>query len=181
METRQQDRVLGRRILLIGSGGSGKSTLARQLGARTGLPVIHLDREFWRPGWVETPRTEWLARVEVLLREPEWIMDGNYGSTLGIRFAAADQVVFLDFPRLACLWGVGRRIARSWGRTRPDMADGCPEKLDLSFLRWIWMFPRRERVRILETMAEYPDRRVVVLKNRRAVRKWLMNTASRGV
>lgn len=35
-----------KRVAIIGSGGAGKSTLARQVGDATGLPVIHLDREY---------------------------------------------------------------------------------------------------------------------------------------
>jgi adenylate kinase family enzyme len=57
-----------RRVAVVGSSGAGKSTFARDLGARTGLPVVHLDRPFWRPGWVETPREEW-RRVRAFLRD----------------------------------------------------------------------------------------------------------------
>ena len=51
------------RILILGCGGAGKSTLAGQLGEILDLPVIHLDQEYWQPGWVPTPDDEWLRRV----------------------------------------------------------------------------------------------------------------------
>lgn len=93
------------RVAIIGPGGAGKSTLARQLGAITGVPVIHLDREHWKPGWVETPAAEWEERVRELAAAERWIIDGNYGGTLDVRLDRADTVVFLDFGRFRCLRG----------------------------------------------------------------------------
>jgi hypothetical protein len=79
---RLEDR---RRILVIGSGGAGKSTFARELGRRTGLPLVHLDLHYWRPGWTPTPPDEWLGRVRDLVREDRWIIDGNYLGSLEVR------------------------------------------------------------------------------------------------
>ena len=87
------------RIVVVGPGGAGKSVLARKMGERLGLPVIHLDALYWRPGWVQTPKDEWKAKVRELLSGERWIIDGNYGGTAGLRMAAADTIVLLDFPR----------------------------------------------------------------------------------
>src|SRR5215218_8542893 len=113
-----------RRVLVLGSGGAGKSTFAARLAERTGLPLIHLDAEYWRPGWTGSPKREWLEKVERLTGGDEWIMDGNYGGTLQKRLAAADTVIFLDLPRIVCLARVVRRRLRFHGRTRPDMTPG---------------------------------------------------------
>jgi adenylate kinase family enzyme len=159
-----------RRIVVIGSGGAGKSTLATQLGAALGLPVIHLDALYWRPGWVPTPEAEWRARVAELVARDAWVMDGNYGGTLDLRLAACDGVVFLDLPRWVCLGRVLRRRLRHAGRARPDMADGCPEQLTWEFLRWIWDYPRRRRPAILRRLGALPPHcRVTVLSSRSAV------------
>ncbi len=147
-----------KRVMIIGCSGAGKSTLARELAQRTGLPVIHLDREHWRPGWVEPPELEWQSRVAQLAGQPEWIIDGNYGSTLKTRLARADTVILLDFPRWRCLWGIFRRIRASYGRTRDDMAAGCPEKLDLEFLKWVWNWRRNSRPRTLALLDEFSGR-----------------------
>ncbi len=96
MTSRDTDPVM-RRVLIIGSGGAGKSVLAVRAGQALGLPVIHLDQENWRPGWVETPRDEWHARVDVLLAREYWIMDGNYGGT-----SAADTAAWIrSFTRIS--------------------------------------------------------------------------------
>ena len=59
------------RILVIGIPGAGKSTFSRKLAARTGLPLIQLDREFWQPGWKMTPLETWRARqVQHAQRDP---------------------------------------------------------------------------------------------------------------
>ena len=142
-----------RRILVVGSGGSGKSTFARQLGELTGLPVVHLDRHFWRAGWNATPTDEWNVTVARLAAAPEWIMDGNFGGSLAIRAPRCDAVVFFDFPRLTCLWGVLKRWFRYRGQTRPDMTEGCPEHMSLEFLLWIWRYPGRSRQRMLTGFA----------------------------
>src|SRR5690349_18913828 len=98
-----------KRVVVIGSGGSGKSTFSRELGRATGIPVIHLDREFWRPGWEETPKDEWNALVAELLAGESWIMDGNFGGTREMRMQAADTIIFLDLPRRVCLYRILKR------------------------------------------------------------------------
>jgi len=71
---------IGRRVVVTGMAGAGKSTFARQLSAKTGLPVIHLDVHFWKPGWVEPSDQEWRDVQSKLLAGEEWIADGNYSA-----------------------------------------------------------------------------------------------------
>jgi adenylate kinase family enzyme len=155
-----------KRILVIGSGGSGKTTFARRLGERTNLPLIHLDALYWRPGWDPTPADEWRTKVETLVSGPAWIMDGNYGGTLNIRLEACDAVVFLDIPRLVCLWRVVRRQLQHGGQHRAELTEGCPERLTWEFLKWIWTYPARRRGAILRRLDEVKaQKRVYVLRS----------------
>ncbi len=156
-----------RRVLVIGSGGAGKTTLAARIAEATGLPLVHLDALYWHPGWVPTAPDAWRAVVAELVARPAWVMDGNYGGTLNARLAAADTIVFLDWPRIGCLWRVVKRRLRYRGRRRPSMAPGCPERLSLDFLRWIWEYPARRRPGILARIhALEGGKRVEVLRNR---------------
>jgi adenylate kinase family enzyme len=163
-----------KRIAVIGPGGAGKSTLARQIGARLGIEVIHLDALFWWPGWVETPREQWAALQHELVRRDAWVMDGNYGGTQEIRLAAADTIVFLDLPRHVCIRRVLTRWLRYRGRSRPDMGPGCDERMTWEFLRWIWDYPSTRRPGIVRKLAEYaPGRRIVRLRSPREVRAFV--------
>lgn len=143
------------RVLVIGSGGAGKTTLARRIAASASLPLVHLDRLYWQPGWIPTPAAEWERQVAELVRAERWVMDGNYGGTIALRIAAADTVVFLDVPRLTCLRRVTSRALRHRGRTRDDVAPGCPDQLTWEFVRWIWSYPRTRRPRMLGLLAEF--------------------------
>ncbi len=143
------------RVLVIGSPGAGKSTLSHQITARTGLPLFHMDRLHWLPGWIERDRDEALAEVKQVLTQDCWIIDGNYGSSLPIRITRADTVVWLDYPTHVCF---GRVLKRWWqhrGRARPDMTEGCPERLNLEFLVYVLMFRRAWQSRNSQAMAAF--------------------------
>ena len=144
-----------RRVLVIGICGAGKSTFSQVLAARTGLPLIHLDKEFWRPGWTETPRPEWRTRVAELVADERWIMDGNYAGSLDLRLPRADSVVWFDYPTVRSMRRVLWRIATTHGGVRSDMAPGCPEQLDPGFLHYIWTFNARKRPLIVAALTEF--------------------------
>src|SRR5579862_1457379 len=90
--------ALGRHVIVTGLAGSGKSTFSVALAAKLGLPVIHLDLLFWKPGWVAPSKTEWRETQREALGGAAWIADGNYHETLDLRLERADTVVFLDIP-----------------------------------------------------------------------------------
>jgi adenylate kinase family enzyme len=167
------------RVAIIGSGGAGKSTLARRLGAITGLPVIHLDAEHWLPGWVEPPREEWRERVVTLAAQDDWIIDGNYGGTMNERLERADTIVFVDLPRTVCAWRAFKRSTLLRRQPRPDMAEGCEERVDFTFLKWIWDYPATRRPAILVMLREARDtgKTVVRLRSQRHVDRWLARVA----
>jgi adenylate kinase family enzyme len=155
------------RILVIGSPGAGKSTLASRIAGRLDLPLIHLDREYFGPGWTTPTKPEWRERVKALAARPEWVTDGNYASTFDLRVPRATAIVWLDLPRWRCLAGVLWRVAKNYGRGRPDLGAAGPERFDPSFMRWIWSYPRSMRpktARMLERLR--PDQRVYVLRSR---------------
>ena len=161
------------RVLIIGCGGSGKSTLARALGEITGLPVVHLDKLFWKPGWVESSPEEMDQKIRDALAQPRWIMDGNFNRTMPERLQYCDTVIYLDFSRWACLMGVLKRVITTYGTVRPDMGAGCPERFDLEFLKWVWNFNKTKRERYYRILNEAEGIETIVLKNRRMVNRFL--------
>ncbi len=167
------------RILVIGCSGAGKSTLARRLSEKLALPLIHLDAEYWLPGWKQPDRPAWRAKAAELAQRERWVMDGNYASTFAQRMPRADVVVFLDLPRLVCLKGILWRPLRYWGQQRPDMAPGCVERYDRAFVKYVWGFRDRERPKIitaLETLGA--GAKLVHLRSRREAMALLADPAA---
>jgi adenylate kinase family enzyme len=169
-----------KRVLVIGSGGAGKSTFARRLSERLNLELIHLDQLYWRPGWVESPKSEWQETIDELVKRDAWVMDGNYSGTFAARIAACDTVIFLDLPRRVCLWRIIKRRALYGRRTRPDMAAGCPEQLSWEFILWVWNYRRRSRPKVLALFNEHAQgKRMIRLSSAAEVERFL-NSAPPG-
>ena len=154
------------RIVIVGSSGAGKSTLARDLGQRLNLPVIHLDKHYWKPGWVGTPAPIWQEKVSELTQGEQWIIDGNYRDTLDVRLQAADAVVFLDLPRWICACQAIKRRIEYRNKPRPDMAPGCQETLfkpDFpEFLVRIWDYPNRAKPDVEKRLLDLDPRTRII-------------------
>ena len=163
------------RILIIGCSGSGKSTLARQLAERLSLPLTHLDRPFRLEGWQMRERAQFNALLQEVLEGERWIIDGIYASSLAQRLKYCDTVVFLDYPRRVCLPAALGRIIRGYGKTRSDMADGCPEHLDWEFLQYIWRFKKEVRPTVYTLLQEQRDIDIHIFYRRRDLAQWLQS------
>lgn len=161
------------RVIIIGCGGSGKSTLSRILSEKINLPVVHLDKLFWKEGWVNISKEEFDILLNEELKKEKWIIDGNYDRTLKERLKRCDTVIYLDYPRRTCLWGVAKRVISSYGKTRPDMAGGCPERFDFEFMKWIWNFNKEHREKFYNSLKEEENKNIYIFKNRRECNEFL--------
>ena len=155
------------RVMIIGSGGAGKSALARELGLRTGLPVFHLDAFYWKPGWEPTPREEWVQRVEELASEARWIIDGNYSNTMDYRLKHADTIIFLDYSKWMNLYGIVKRRFIYQNKARPDMSEGCKERLDWAFIKWVWKFEKEKAPALREKLQGISHKEMYHFRNRK--------------
>ena len=162
-----------KRVMIIGCGGSGKSTLSRILSEKTNLPVVHLERLFWREGWVNIPREEFNILLREELKNDKWIIDGNYDRTLQERLKRCDTVIYLDYPRRTCIFGVLKRVMINYKKVRPDMAEGCPEKIDLEFMKWIWNFNKEHRDKFYKILKEEKEKNIYIFRNRRECNEFL--------
>jgi adenylate kinase family enzyme len=152
-----------KRVLILGRGGAGKSTVAVCLGKITGLPVIELDKVFWRSGLVATPREQWTAIQQRLVAEEGWIMDGDLGpyDAVDVRLRAADTIIFLDFSLLCCAW---RAIRRS--RERAD------------FWRWLVAYRWQSRPILMEAIANHaPNADLKVFRDPGALKRFVEDLA----
>ncbi|MGO1060355.1 topology modulation protein [Planococcus sp. FY231025] len=146
------------RIMVVGvSAGVGKSTFARALGEELGLPVYHLDRYHWKPGWVEADKNEFREALEGLVNEDAWIIEGNYSSTIDLRLSRADTLIYLELPLRVCLYRVLKRWLTNIGRTRPDMGEGCPERMEWEFLKFIITTYGRRKTEMRQRLAAFQE------------------------
>lgn len=133
------------RIMIIGAPGSGKSTAAQLIGARLDLPVYHIDRDVnWLPNWQERPLEGRIKKAEEIAARDRWVFEGSFSRTYATRLARADMLIWLDTPLALRLFRVTRRALSSLGQTRPDMADGCEERLSM-LPEFIWFILRTAR------------------------------------
>jgi adenylate kinase family enzyme len=159
-----------KKIVIIGSGGAGKSTLARKLSNVTGIEIYHLDKLFWQSGWTSITKEELAEKIKEIVHINSWIMDGNYSSTMDIRMEAADTIIYLDFPSIVCLWGIIKRRIMYSGKNRPDVPEGCIEKIDWAFFNWVLTYRRRNRYKVLSMLDQYAEnRKIFVFRSRSQV------------
>ncbi|MGG6893532.1 AAA family ATPase [Rhizobium sp. BR 315] len=144
------------RVLVIGCSGTGKSTLAQAIASLRGLAYVSMDRDiFWLPGWKLRPRPQSVALIEQAVAGSRWIMDGNSPGTLPLRLPRADIVIWRRSPRHVALRGVISRWLRYRGRSRPEMAPGCPERLDWKFLHYTWTFERNSAPELQQMLVQH--------------------------
>lgn len=165
-----------KKILVIGSSGAGKSTFSRRLHEATGLKLIHLDVLHWKPNWTEPDKEEWRKTVENALQGEEWIMDGNFSGTMEMRIQASDTVIFLDLPRATCVYRILKRVVFYRKGSRPDMADGCDEKFDWEFIKWVWNYPKRSKPKVESLLKSVEDEKTVIrLKSKKEIEDFFVN------
>ena len=148
-----------KRVVILGRGAAGKSTLARQLGEVAGLPVVELDKIFWRSGLSPTPRAEWIELQEKLIQKEEWILDGDLGpyDAVEVRLRAADTIILLDFSLFRCAW---RALSRA------------PERAD--FWRWLLTYRRQSVPRLRKAISRYaPKADLHVIRSPRALKAFI--------
>lgn len=163
------------RIAVVGCGGAGKSHVAKELGRLLDLPVHHLDETYYDADWNPLPKEEFEAAQRELVSASRWVIDGNYNSTLPVRLAAADTVIFADPPSGSCLWGVlSRQVRHGAGQH----GDGLHNRITWGFLRYIARYRREMRPKVLAQIQQHPHVELITLTSRRATRRFLRALAA---
>jgi adenylate kinase family enzyme len=119
-----------------------------------------------------SPRPEFMEKVKSELTKPQWIIDGNFDSSIELRAKYADLIIFLDFSNVLCLYRACKRAWTYRGTTRPDMGQDCKEKMD--WVRWIWRYPKDARPKMLDLLSNVQTD-VITFNSPKEVEQWLLN------
>lgn len=162
--------------MVIGQPGSGKSTFARRLGAKTFLPVFHIDHIHWKSGWIEREPAEKSQMSLDVIAKPQWIFEGGHSKTWPQRLERADTLIWLDLPLGVRARRVLWRTLRYYGRTRPDLPEGCPEQISIEFWAWIWRTRKTARANMQALYDSMPkDKTKFRFTNQSQVNTYLSN------
>lgn len=149
-----------KKVIVIGCPGSGKSTFSKALHKISGLSLCHLDLLYWKEDQTRVERSVFLERLKAVLHKDEWIIDGNYASTMEMRISFCDTVIFLDYPTELCLQGAKERR----GKARSDMP--CILEDDEDFLQTIRRYNSESRPQVMQLLARHPEKEIHILQNR---------------
>ena len=169
------------KIMVIGYSSSGKSTFSKRLSIIHHLPVLHIDRIFFAPNWVDRDRKIVEAEIREFMQQDGWIIDGLYRHLATERFEQANQIFIFDFNRFKCLYGAIHRRIKYHNQNRDSIADGCKERLNFSFIWWILHSGRRKNSKELlkRIKIDYQDK-VIVFKSRRQTNRYLRSIGYEG-
>ena len=151
-----------KQIIIIGCPGSGKSTFSRSLHKITNIPLYHLDMLFWNEDKTTVEKSVFLDRLLKVIQNDEWIIDGNYSSTMELRMQACDTVIFLDYPLDVCLNGIRERK----GKPRGDMPWIESDEDDAEFIEFIKNFNSQSRPKVIELLKRYSLKDIYIFSNR---------------
>jgi adenylate kinase family enzyme len=158
--------------VIIGCGGSGKTHLARRLAELLNLPLTHLDAVYYDAEWKPLPHSDFAKAQEILVGRPEWVIEGNYASTMPLRLRSADTVILLDSPTATCLRGILQRRWRHGGGQHQAL--GVYDRINWGFIRYILTYRRAMLPRVHQLIIEHVDEAdVLVLHSRAEVENFL--------
>ena len=164
-----------KKIIVIGCPGSGKSTFSKTLHQITNIPLFHLDMMKWNPDRTTVDKSVFLKRLTNALAEPEWIIDGNYSSTMELRMNACDTVIFLDYPTEICLNGIKERR----GKKRTDLPWVEPEnEEDEEFISFIKHYNSDSRPQVMKLLEKYSEKNILIFKSRDEAAEFLEKISS---
>ena len=157
-----------KKIMVIGCPGSGKSTFSKALHKITGIPLFHLDMMYWNSDRTTVEKADFREKLLNTIQMSEWIIDGNYGSTIETRLQTCDTVIFLDYPLDVCLDGINARR----GKARDDMPS-VEDEVDPEFIEFIKKFNTQSKPQIINLLSKYSHKDIYVFKSRNEADEFL--------
>lgn len=169
------------KIMVIGYSSSGKSTFSKRLSRCYNTPILHIDRIFFAPNWVERDKKLVEQEIREFMKQDNWIIDGLYRKMATERFEIADKIFIFDFNRFKCLYGAITRRIKFHNQNRDSIAEGCKERLNFSFIWWILFSGRKKNSKeLLKSIKNNYKDKVIVFKNRKQTNQYLRSIGYKG-
>jgi adenylate kinase family enzyme len=162
------------KIQITGYSSSGKSTFAKRLEKHYHLPLLHIDKIYFKNNWEKRDRLQVEKEISDFTKKENWIIDGQYRYLVPERYELADHIFIFNFNRFKCLYGAIKRRIKYRKKQRDSIAEGCRERLNLSFVWWIlWEGRKKDSRNLIKSLiTAYPDK-TIVFKGRRQVNRYL--------
>lgn len=151
------------KIIIIGCPGSGKSTLSKQLSDILNIEVIHLDKIYWKPFWVNITKEEFDEKLDEILKLNSFIIDGNYHRTIKQRLEKSDLVIYLDYPSEICIQSYITRVKEK--SIKEFITENCIEEIDEEFLQYISSYNEKYKKSNYQKIYE-SNKKYIILNNR---------------
>ncbi len=165
------------KVIIIGCPGSGKSTFGRKLKCITDLPLYHLDMMFWNEDRTTVTKEVFIERLQEVMSNPKWIIDGNYGGTMEMRIKECDTVFFLDYPTNICIEGIELRK----GQPRSDMPWVENDNTDEEFVDFINKYNLESRPKVINLLEKYSAKNIIIFKTRTEAEEYLLLLKKTGI
>lgn len=168
---------IAKKMLIVGGSGAGKSTFSKKLAVATGIELHHLDKYFWKAGWVETDKTEWNNKLDELLSGEQWIIEGNFKGSFRKRALCADRIFMFDLPTTKLLTGISKRYLKSKFKKekRTDITEGCIEYFDPAFIHFVMTFNKKVRPVMFQILEEinFNKENLIIFRSRQEADAYL--------
>ena len=161
------------RVAVVGSAGSGKTTFSKAVANLFNRQVTHLDKILWGPNWTELTNEQHVQILEPIVNQPSWIIDGMWSKTLNMRYKNATLVIFLDYKPALCAWRAFWRSVKHGGKQRDDLADGCLERIDPNFYKYILNFRKGCRLKVVQAQQDHPNVPIVIFTHPKQAQAFL--------
>jgi len=159
------------KVIIIGCPGSGKSTFGREIKRITELPLYHLDMMFWNEDKTTVSKEIFIERLQEVMSNPKWIIDGNYSGSMEMRIKECDTVFFLDYPTEVCMDGIRDRK----GKPRSDMPWIENDNTDEEFIDFIKNYNIESRPKVIMLLKKYSSKNIVVFHSRVESEEYLLS------
>ena len=158
------------KIIVVGCPGSGKSVFSLALSKILNIDVIHLDKIYWKPNWVNIDSSEFDRRLALEMNKDSYIIDGNYNKTIKERIIHSDLIVYLDYDSNVCIESYLKRVEN--GSIQGLISDGCVEEADREFIEEIKTFNDNYRSKYYNLLEE-SGKKYLIFNNREELQKFL--------